>query len=742
MEEIETKKGKDKIIAKFEKDFKSMQNKWSKLHRKHESDIKFIWFGDQWDSTALEERTKGKASNGSPLPPRPTNVFNIVKPFIIKVVNGVKKMKPTLRVMPCDGASDKVLADVRRGVIRSIERNTGAVPSRLNALNDAVSAGYGFYRFVTEYSDPMSMDQDIKYKDVEDATTVLWDDGDTSIDGSDCKKVVVQERITKEEFKAETGKDWEDVYHNVQGDGVKISDAWGSESGPTISEYFYIEEKPEKLVQLAPEFAQQVGKKTIYYSDLVKLSEQNGIKPEFMIATYEDGGYVQRETTTRQVWWCKLAGKELLKKERWPGYWIPVFKVDGRKKAIGGEIRMDGLGNDAKGSQKSYNYARNNQLERMGMVTKAAHYTPVHGIPENKKYKWESSNTRNWATLEYNAYDDQGRPIPAPQRPPTVQVDPGLANEANLASEEIKATMGIYGAFVGDTTGNRSGRAVLAEAEESADTVFDFANNLANVMTHEGRVVNELIPKIFNTPRQVRMVGEDDAEKVIWINQKAQNEKGEEYYYDMNQGKFDVTVEMGPSDATKRVETREGMEVFIKALPEFASSFGDLYAKEQDWRNADQIAERVKKMIKLQYPGLVDDDEEDEKEPPPELIEAQQAIDEMNQQLQVVTQENEQLKTDKRIEAMKVQIEEFKAKTERMKAISAAQSDAAKLEVELEKAEMSTEVDLLKIKSQDEKVDIDAAIKERGLQVQEMQKNLSDETRKNSGQTEASDSGN
>ena len=718
----------DKIIKRFEKDHKLMDNFWAPLHKKHKNQIKFIWFNDQWDSTAREERGKS-SSNGQPLPPRPTLVFNLVKAFVIKVTNSIKKMKPALKVAGIDGESDKVLADVRRGIIQSIERNTGAIPARLNAMVDAVSAGYGFYRFVTDYADPMSYEQEFKYKTIEDATTVLFDEGSIELDGSDCKKAMVQEKYTKRNFKAEFGIDWDEVY---QAGGTEWSTAWGTADSPSVSEYWYIEEKKERLVKLTPEF----GNKNQYYSKVVEMAEELNLNPDYMLQIGEDGKIIERPTTSRQVMWCKLAGKKVLDKRMWPGYWIPIFKVSGRVKKSQEEVIMSGLGDDANAPQKAYNYARNNQLERLALTPKAPYLTPMGSIPVSEKYKWNTANTRNWTNLNYNATDEQGNPLPPPQRANTVQVDPGLAVEAQTSASEIKSTMGLYGSYVGDTESEKSGRAILAGAEESADTVYDFANNLGETMSHECRVVNEMVPKIHSTAKQIRMMGEDDQEKVVWINQKAQDEKGEEYYYDMNQGKFDLSYSMGPSDATKRADTRDDMEAFLSKLPpEFTAGMSDLLAIEQDTRNAEKMAERAKAMIDMQWPGLIKEDEDDEdNEPPPELIEAQQVIDQMQAQLQEMSMENESMKNDKRLEAMKIQIEDFKAKTDRLKAIADAENEKAKLEVEADKADADAiqREDQMLIDAEKNELQeyIDGLIEQMSDQMEALQDNIKESSEK------------
>lgn len=696
-----------KIMKRFEDDYERMEDKWGKLHEKHRNEIKFVWFNEQWSEGVKNSRAASQAFDGSPIPARPCNVFNIIKPFIIKVSNGVKKMKPTLKVSPVDGEADKVLAQVRRGIIQSIERNTGAIPARTNATTDAISAGYGFYRFVNEYSDPMSMHQDIKYKSINDATNVYWDENSVEPDGSDCKKVILHESYSKEAFKREFGIDWEEVWKSSL---LTINKAWGSKDEPYVSEYWYIEEKPEILVSIKPEFRPIIGgKPTAFYKDVKKMAEQQGIPPEMMVEIGPDGQYVKRNSHSRVVTFCKMAGKQVLKKEIWPGYWIPIFKVNGRLKVCGSDVQMNGLGHDARPSQESYNYARNNQLERQGLATKATTYVPVGSIPKTSKHKWATKNTRNWDSLEYNLYNEQGQLLKEPRDSTTTQIDPAMAQEVSFAGSEVMSTMGLYGAFIGDTTGEKSGRAIEAGAAESDDTVFDFAYNLSLTISHEARVLNEVLPKIYSTERQIRMVGEDDKEKVVWINKKAKDEEGQEYYYDMKQGKFDLAYSMGPSDATKRLETREGFESIMRAMPEFAFAISDYYVREQDFRKSDEAADRLTRAIDMKYPGLI---QKDDKEPPPELVQAQQVIDQMHAQLQAVSAEAETIKADKRIEARKVEIDQFNAETKRIDTIMKSDDADDKNEIELLKTDMQAKIELLKESNLMDKNERDAQLKE------------------------------
>jgi hypothetical protein len=73
---------------------------------------------------------------------------------------------------------------------------------------------------------------------------------------------------------------------------------------------------------------------------------------------------------------------------------------------------------------------------------------------------------------------------------------------------------------------------------------------------------------------------------------------------DLSYGKYDAVVTIGPSYATQRLEAADSMIQFVQAVPQAGAVMGDLLAGSMDWPNADEIAERLKKVLP---PGLADE---------------------------------------------------------------------------------------------------------------------------------------
>jgi hypothetical protein len=101
-------------------------------------------------------------------------------------------------------------------------------------------------------------------------------------------------------------------------------------------------------------------------------------------------------------------------------------------------------------------------MERHGQSTKAPWVATVKQI-QNYKGMWETANTKTHAVLIYDA--DPQAPGP-PVRTPPPQLDAAAYQESMIASEDMKATTGIYDASLGAKSNETSGIAIARRDEQ------------------------------------------------------------------------------------------------------------------------------------------------------------------------------------------------------------------------------------------------------------------------------------
>ena len=146
------------------------------------------------------------------------------------------------------------------------------------------------------------------------------------------------------------------------------------------------------------------------------------------------------------------------------------------------------------------------------------------------------------------------------------------------------------------------------EPREGDIANYSYYDNLGRGLKYAGTVIVDLVPHIYDTPRILRILGEDDSVEQVPVNQPMVDEKtGMEQIFDLTVGKYDVIVSIGPSYESQREEAADGMMNFLNVIPEQARMIlADLVVKNLDWPGADEFVKRLKMLLP---PGMAGDGE-------------------------------------------------------------------------------------------------------------------------------------
>jgi hypothetical protein len=161
--------------------------------------------------------------------------------------------------------------------------------------------------------------------------------------------------------------------------------------------------------------------------------------------------------------------------------------------------------------------------------------------------------------------------------------------------------------------------------------------------------VVDLIPKVYDSTRTVRILGLDGSAEMVQINpaqEQAVIEMGGKKIFNLGIGTYDVAVTVGPSYTTRRQEAAESMAQLTQANPAVFPLIGDLMIRSMDWPMSDEIADRLKLML----PPQIQQAEQKEGQQSPEVMQivqqAQQAIQQRDQALQQLMQQAQQMKAE------------------------------------------------------------------------------------------------
>lgn len=550
-------------------------------------DLRFI-AGDQWDQTERNQReTEG----------RPCLTINQLPQFVNQVAGDIRQAAPGIEVFPVDSAEDVGVAEVYEGLIRQIEYRSGATNAYAHGVESAIRCGIGHWRVTTRYTTDSVFEQEIGVERILDPLSVVWDAGAVALDRSDAMHCWVTEWVHKSEWKRRF-KDAKREGIDIPVDDTRGSTGlyWRRDDFVRIAEYWYLKEVTRNLVLTA-------DGRTL---DVTEFGEDALIR-------LQAAGQVVRARKVDSFKVCRrvMDGHDWLgDEEDWAGRYIPIVPCLGAEVAFDGKIVRHGLVRFAKDPQKLYNYYRSAAAEAIGKSPKAPWTVTADMIKGYEAY-WNNANRSNLPYLPYNP--DPNSPTLRPERQQPPQIPAAFWQEAGIARDDMKATTGIFDASLGEQGNETSGRAILARQREGDVGSFLYTDNFRCAMQRHGQILIDLIPRIYDTERQVRILDVTGEEMFVPINVEAIAPDGQRMLVnDLNDGRFDVRVKVGASYTTARIEAREQMMEALQSSPNLWPIIGDLVFKNSDYPGADEIAERLKRAID---PKLLGEDAEVQPDP-------------------------------------------------------------------------------------------------------------------------------
>jgi hypothetical protein len=618
-------------------DFKLCQDHEFENRKEALEDLRFARLAEQWP----EEVVRKRQQEG-----RPCMTYNRLPSFIRSVVNEGRINKPAIKVHPADDKADVATADIINGLIRNIEYDSGADVAYDTGLDFAASCGIGYWRVALEYAHDDTFEMDIKIERIANPFSIYGDYNSDCADSSDWNIAFVVDTISRDEFDSKyRGKektDWEsDSYRG-------IPQEWTDGKNILIAEYWKRKEVPRVICLLSNGIVVEQDWLDSEVPDMKGVKQSDILQAQGV--TIQD----TRDTRSYKVTQYIMNGVEIMEENEWAGCYIPIVPVYGEEVNVEGKRYFRSLIRDAKDAQRNFNYWRTTSTELVALAPKAPFIGKV-GQFDTDLDKWQRANLDSLPFIEYDDADGAG----APQRQPFAGVPAGALQEALNAADDMKSVIGIYDAGLGARSNETSGLAINARKAESDTSTFHFIDNQARAIAHTGRIILELIPNVYNRPRILRVMGLDKTPKNVPVNQQVQagiDEDGLAQVFDLTVGKYDLTVDTGPSFQTRREEAAYGMTELVRAYPPAAAVIAPRLAKAQDWPEAQEIAQELA-MLSPTANGN------------PEVQSAQQQVQQLGQQLQQVTQQLNDKQAQQANDQEKTRIDAYKAETDRLKAL-------------------------------------------------------------------------
>lgn len=648
-------------------------------------DLKFIE-GDQWDGDERQRRS----DRG-----RPCLQVNMLPKFVKQVCGEMRKNKIQIKVHPVDSEADVELAKIREGMIYAVEYQSNAESIYDHAGDMLVKCGYGAWRILTRYSENVEdpFEQEIYMERVENPFSVYLDVSAKDRNYADAKWGFVISKMTREMFKKEFGEDKLPGGSIETGPIGTIDEYWWDKDNITVAEYFDTEYETKTMCKLSDNNVMELEEAERYIeSAKISFEEIKNTNPEEAVGDEIIPEIVRkREVQIPKIKWRKITASEILEEQDWAGSYIPLILITGEETNIGGKKHIKGLIRDAKDPQRMLNYWSTSACETVALAPKAPWLATAKMI-EGYEEDYANAHIDNLPFLLYNREPEF--PQAKPERTNVGQPPVAIFTEIGRAEQNIKDTIGLYNADIGDTSNEHlrdvSGRAIMARQVPGDNATFVFLDNMAQGVAYSGKIINDLLPKLKTSEANAKLRNLDgtetfapinttigkalktvagNPEKFAGMNQDKLKTAGMSKgwgasFNDITKGKYDIVIKSGPTFATQRVETVDNL---IRVATAANMNLVDKYfiVKYSDWPGADEYANVLKRMIP---PGIL----------PPEEGGAPMP---------------QGPSTDEQLEAKKLQLEEMKARTEQLK----LQLQTLKLQQEIQGGRANIRKEILEI---------------------------------------------
>lgn len=544
---------------------------WEHIYADASDDMRFVYDVDsgQWPDQIRADREKDG---------RPVLTINKTQKFVRQSRGDQMQNRPRIKVIPVDNKADPPKAALYDGIIRQIEYLSNAGIAYDTAYNHSISSSVGFFRLITKYDNEDNFEQSIYIKRIPSPLSVHFDPFAQEFNLEDAKYCFVEDLVDLKRFKklypgAATLDFSTSSTKDIFGDWLKTDKV-------RVAEYFYKDTIKKKLALLAT-------------------GEVIAIDKKITIEALKHGGHeIVRERTAEVpvVKWCKTNGHEILEKTEWPGIYIPIIPVFGDEVVVDGKRYYLSMARGAKDPQRMYNYWATAATETVALAPKNPFIVEKTQI-EGFEGEWEEANRVNRMYIRYNAVAG----LQKPSREPQTQVPAAIMGMMQQTAYDIEDHLGKFEASQGKASNERSGKAINARIAQSDKGTYTFVDNLTRAIVYAGKQIIDLIPKIYDTKRALRIMGEDGTEQLVEVNKPVGlNDDGSVVKEnDLTVGKYDVIASVGASYSSKRQEMVEMLIQSMQYAPMLAPAIAPIIFENSDWPGAKEVATKIKQQAEM-----------------------------------------------------------------------------------------------------------------------------------------------
>ena len=586
---------------------------------------------------------------------RPAETYNIINGFVRPIVNLIRENPPAINVYPISDGASKTNARHLSGIIRAIEYGCGAQREFCDAMESAVRCGLGILRLIPKQSDLGDNDVEFVISNVTDPTQVIIDPSAIKADYSDAQWVIVKSTMSERQYH----RDYPEG--NAQSiDGiVEISELWIKEI------------------------------KRVKTTDEITNTKKVKSNVKILQYIYDD-----------------IEILEVI--DNYPGKYLPFAVVSGPKYTADGIAHLQSITREIKGVQKEINFLKSEMISSIACAPKNTYFGDNNAFDNEEELRaWEESAIHPKVFLGHKP----GATIQQTKQPeiPTAYIE--------SVDKNIDIARVITGIYPDPTIQNGlnavSGKAIKQQQAGQSIATYAFVDSLNYAVKHIGEVLLDLLPYYWNDDQVRLAMGIDGQYTSVSMGP---TEVPDASNFDLAYGKYQVSIDVGPSYANQKDALIEMVMDCVKTNPQAMQIALPWLINNVNLPGSEELADMFSLLLPANIQQFIAQQKGQSQSPEDKLKAAFMQL----QKLQGESQQKDQM-VDQLTQALQNETEQLKSKDQELQMKKQMADDSnhmalliadMKLNHEKEMQDIKTRLETLKILSDKQKVEDQASFKQ------------------------------
>lgn len=502
---------------------------------------------------------------------KPLVEFNIQPAYISRLLGEFAKHEPSIEVTPSEGIPvNQAVLDVVEGHIRHNIYEANKNSFSYKTYQDCLTGGFSVFKVYTDYVNPMSFKQAIKWERCFDPTMCGFDPLARHSHKGDGNYSFELYPLTEEDFiKRYPDKKTERMRfsRNFDKSGSLGGFNWSYKDATNnkiilCADYYEKKKKRIRIVELA-------NGKVMPLNKYEKEKESWNEIEQIPIVVGEP-----RWTEVEIICCYKIIESEVIEYEETDYSFLPHVMM------VGSGIELtEGNSNcvyemtipyvyHSRGAQELKNFAGQSLANYLENMIQSKYVIKKEAFPQEQDYIDDLINPQNAAVLVVNAYNENNpeQPIPEPfrevQNPPA---PPEIMNAFQVSDVVTQTILGSFASNLGQNDNNLSGKAVIESASVGNAAAMPYIMGYLAAIKQASLITVDLMPKY--------LVGKRDIPVVDKKGKKGYNKINEEKYpyLDYEQGAIKVDIEPGVSFQVQKSQALQQLTALMQASQEFSA---------------------------------------------------------------------------------------------------------------------------------------------------------------------------